>query len=501
MASYCLGSPTPTFDGIYAGIMANAESSISSTFAGLPSLRAQIFSTVSHPALELHQIAQELQSHQLLTTMMALFKPVVSFLGISLDSILPKIPGTNLTLIDLLSITPEKLYSTIEDVVTKGGSIIAGLIPSTMYMAVDIPAIRTVAVAKLLIKDHLNVLTGVLTGLIKQVTDKLSVAGMTIPTFPTLETIEGLVLNKATSLVTGLETSLLNKLTAIETQLAQKIKTLVLGEITKIIDVESSVIVTAQNAVLGIENKIASIGKKELAAIQGIVNEITNEISLIENKIVGTITGFEHKLVNTIVTSIYNVEAKIYNLIGKYNLSSFLINAINNVTSKITSIEAKALSYIQGLFGSIDAIKNLVLSKAASIQNAINLKLQFIAGKITSLENIGLSVLNTIKDDITKVENIFSNLKNAASKFGAINSGISISKAFSGLTLPGIGALLPSLPDPLIQGFSCAEIEYHETLNILLGDIHSIIIGKIVNFALNTLSSLGFSFPTICVSF
>jgi hypothetical protein len=56
-----------------------------------------------------------------------------------------------------------------------------------------------------------------------------------------------------------------------------------------------------------------------------------------------------------------------------------------------------------------------------------------------------------------------------------------------------------TIPSPLFPSFSMPEIEFKEALNIMYGQMILTPLKKIKDFITSVLSSLGFSFPTICV--
>ena len=80
-----------------------------------------------------------------------------------------------------------------------------------------------------------------------------------------------------------------------------------------------------------------------------------------------------------------------------------------------------------------------------------------------------------------------------------LSEDFSVSALFSSLILSGIPPLI--LPEPLVNGFSSFAFDYEEAMAIFLADSASALIGPIVDFCNDALSSLGFEFPTICIEF
>jgi len=189
----CAGIPLPDFNSLYAlaaSAMTFPPGNIS--IPPLPGIPDPIYPGFNSINMEILQIVQQLQSFQLLTTFLSFLQPLVAFLGISLDSILPKIPGTNLTLLDLLALDPSVIYNAI-----KGLPSLIGIpgIPYPLYYSFDAPAIQIANAVQGIINGYMNTLIGVVTNLIGQVVSILSIGGLpTIPTVPSITDLQALII-------------------------------------------------------------------------------------------------------------------------------------------------------------------------------------------------------------------------------------------------------------------------------------------------------------------
>jgi len=191
MINLCAPSPLPTFQSLYDPVVSHLTfPPIAITIPTLPSLKEPIYSGFSNTNLEIVQLVQELQNFQLQTTLMALIQPLVSFLGGALEDFLPKIPHTDLTLIDLLACNPNQIYDAIEVAIDEHGLSAFPFVPNPMFGSFSAPAIEAVNVVKMIVRGYYVAILNVITTLISSVTDILEVAGLpTIPTIPTLSDI------------------------------------------------------------------------------------------------------------------------------------------------------------------------------------------------------------------------------------------------------------------------------------------------------------------------
>jgi hypothetical protein len=190
MTTICATIPLPSFISLFRSTTFHFPPNVTLRIPSLPSLLNPIYSTLSHINMEILQLVQELQSYQFLTTIMNIIRPLVSFIGGVLSSILPKIPGTLLTLIDLLAMDAKGLYNSVKGAISQFGISIFSLVPSPMFISLSIPDIEIVNTIKLILKQYMNLCVGVITGLISQVTSILAIANMAVlPILPSLSAI------------------------------------------------------------------------------------------------------------------------------------------------------------------------------------------------------------------------------------------------------------------------------------------------------------------------
>jgi hypothetical protein len=205
----CATIPIPDFNTLYNAALPAFK--IPFTVPTLPSLPNPIYGNLKIPNVELLQIIQELQSYQFMTTFMSFLTPLTSFLGLSLDAILPKIPGTDLTLLDLMALIPNKISTAIQQALAHFGPGIFPALPVPLYYAVNIPSIQVTTAVKMAIKGYMNTLILLVESLINKVIGKLHLPGLpTIPVVPTMDVIMGMILGSIPTFPTSI-TALLNK--------------------------------------------------------------------------------------------------------------------------------------------------------------------------------------------------------------------------------------------------------------------------------------------------
>lgn len=196
MITVCTNSPIPSFQSLYDQVLAHMtfpppELSI----PALPGLKNPIYAGFSNINMEIVQLVQELQNYQLQITLMAVFEPLVAFLGGALENILPKIPGTDLTLIDLLACDPDTIYAAIAEAIAIHGIGIFPFVPNPMFSGLSIPAIEAVNVIKMVTRGYYVLLLNALLSLINQVADILEIGGLSgIPAIPTLSQVQAAIL-------------------------------------------------------------------------------------------------------------------------------------------------------------------------------------------------------------------------------------------------------------------------------------------------------------------
>lgn len=114
MIMICTNTPVPTIAEIKQALLTSLENDLRGRLPNinpLMTLRSKIYGAYRNAELEMQQIAQEIAALQRFTSLSALIKPILKFLKLAnIDDFLPKIPGTVLTILDLLALSPDALY-------------------------------------------------------------------------------------------------------------------------------------------------------------------------------------------------------------------------------------------------------------------------------------------------------------------------------------------------------------------------------------------------------
>lgn len=196
MAQICTSSALPTFKSIYDSTVASMTFPPSPiSIPPLPGIPNPVFGDYSNINLEIVQVVQGLQDLQLQMTLSAITTPLATILGGSLDDLLPKIPGTDLGLSDLLANDPNAIKLAIQEAIAINGVGIFPLVPDPMFTGLSAPSLETNNIVKMVIKGFYGMLITTITDLISQVTDLLVLAGLpAIPTIPTLPEVTAAML-------------------------------------------------------------------------------------------------------------------------------------------------------------------------------------------------------------------------------------------------------------------------------------------------------------------
>ncbi|MDE1830603.1 MAG: hypothetical protein KGI25_09800 [Thaumarchaeota archaeon] len=182
--SFCATPPLPTFNSLYQSVQPLLLGPFPvPSFPPLPTLPSPMFIGLHIPNIEAVQFASELQCSQILNLILDMFKPVVSFLGLALNDILPKIPFLGINLIQLLEGDANVFIAQLEGI---AANVILGIssLPSQLYNNYIIPALSNLQKYQLLIRSYFASLINVLFGLVNQVAHILSVGALTLPTIP-----------------------------------------------------------------------------------------------------------------------------------------------------------------------------------------------------------------------------------------------------------------------------------------------------------------------------
>jgi hypothetical protein len=197
-AHICVASPLPTIDSIMASFspLLTFPPSVPALGLLLPTLPSPLFPRFRQPNLGLVLTAVELQAVQLLQTELSIIQPLVDFLGGSLSSLLPTIPGLGaLSLADLLAGDPGALISAVQSAITGGFAHLWDFVPVPLFPNLNIPAVELPVTLVLIVSQYMLLLVESLVSLINSVTGGLHIGGMpAIPAIPTISDIEAAIL-------------------------------------------------------------------------------------------------------------------------------------------------------------------------------------------------------------------------------------------------------------------------------------------------------------------
>lgn len=190
----CVDSPVPTFNSIYQSVIASLTwPPIDITIPSLPCLRNPIFDGFSNINMEIMQLIQELQHFQLMTTLTAGLQPLVALVGGALEDLLPKIAGTNLTLIDILAMDSNAIYAAIRQALLDG--VVFPFVPNPIFSGLSMPHIEIVAIVKAVMKGYILDVVQTITDLINAACIILMIPAFApLPVMPTLENIKAAIL-------------------------------------------------------------------------------------------------------------------------------------------------------------------------------------------------------------------------------------------------------------------------------------------------------------------
>lgn len=188
--TFCATSPVPTFNSLYQAIVNSLTfPPIQFNIPSLPTIPNPIYAGFNCANLEMIQLVQGLQQLQLMATLTAGLQPLISFLGGAIEDLLPKISGTDLNLISLLTMDASQIYAAIAQALANG--ITFPFVPKPLFNRLTIPAVESVATVKAVVNGYFMQVMDLLTDLIGQITDQLELPVLpTLPQIPTLSEIQ-----------------------------------------------------------------------------------------------------------------------------------------------------------------------------------------------------------------------------------------------------------------------------------------------------------------------
>lgn len=206
MATYqlCVNSPLPDFNSLRNSIRGILEIPplelpklprpfLSIPAFVLPTIPDPIFPSFSSWEIEWDKVVSGLQFTQLSQALLGLFTPVLNFLGMSLNSVIPKIPYINISLVDLAS-GSFNVKAIIENMKGLGQEALSALCSLVgfqypFYFNLSFPDLEFQTLLELLVRDHFGVCANILFNLVNEVADELEVASLSMPTVPTMASL------------------------------------------------------------------------------------------------------------------------------------------------------------------------------------------------------------------------------------------------------------------------------------------------------------------------
>ena len=191
----CTSDPLPSFDSIYKKALPYMTfPPVGFQFPKLPTINTPLFSTLRIPHIELTAICAELQSFQIMNTMMSIIKPILKLLGLAISSFLPKVTGLAINLLDLLTMDAAALYAAVKNMIS---DLVLPFVPVPIYLNLSIPDLELKNKVTTLVKGYLIGLLKTITDVIGKVVDfiknvmKISISSLPqMPNFPTMKEIK-----------------------------------------------------------------------------------------------------------------------------------------------------------------------------------------------------------------------------------------------------------------------------------------------------------------------
>lgn len=200
MAQFCISFPPPSYQELFDQIKhLKPDFSKLKNLIPVIGLPIPIYIDFSHYSNELSQLVQYWRSMLSVQTLLAMIKPMVSLLGLALDSLLPKIPFLNISILDLITMDANTVKQMIATALKEHGqaflSAISAFLPLPIYFGLSIPSFEINAIFKAIYSQAVNSLIEIVTNLIGQVLDKLKLSAiLNLPKLPTLKELQNMIM-------------------------------------------------------------------------------------------------------------------------------------------------------------------------------------------------------------------------------------------------------------------------------------------------------------------
>ena len=161
----------------------------------LPTIGSPIFPGISIPSAEIPAFADEFQTQQLMTVVGTALSSIESVIG---SQTLPTIPGTSLSLSNILAGQYTALETAINRALAINPSVYSAYLPAPLFPATfESPVIQAALTVKLVVKNWFSTFVNWISGLLSSVASKLKISAPSIPNLPSFATLQTNFMNAA----------------------------------------------------------------------------------------------------------------------------------------------------------------------------------------------------------------------------------------------------------------------------------------------------------------
>lgn len=197
----CALTPLPTFNALYYEFLPNLTFPPKNfKLPSLPTIPYPMFPSLTMPNFSMVKLISALQGIQVMNICFAMVKPLVDFLGLSIDAILPKIPVLNVNLVEILTGDAEKLVAKVVQAIKDKVQLPYLPLPfNVSFASIEIQAIQMLSN---IVSAYMMTIPAIISDLINQVVSMLHIPGLpAIPTIPTMDDIIKLIIPVANKLI------------------------------------------------------------------------------------------------------------------------------------------------------------------------------------------------------------------------------------------------------------------------------------------------------------
>lgn len=206
MFNICIDSPVPSALGLKKDLLAQMktlqnevpnfqdyiEKLNSVEIPKVLGLPVPIFSGYSNTQQELMEVVDAIKYQADTFTMMNIFKPLASVIGGSLDSLLPKIPVLNISILDIVDGGTQGAHSAIKKALED--KVQLPFLPKELMERYSNTAKESLLALKLILVGYKDMLLSTMQSMITKAMDILKISGV-LPTLPAIPTVEQLKQN------------------------------------------------------------------------------------------------------------------------------------------------------------------------------------------------------------------------------------------------------------------------------------------------------------------